>query len=728
MMNEKLMIEYTPILLINKMKNHSKLFLPCNLLDIFGIIDKKGILMTNRLIHETSPYLLQHAQNPVDWYPWGDEALQKARLEDKPIFLSIGYAACHWCHVMEEESFEDSITASYLNQHFVPIKVDREERPDLDNLYMSAVVSMTGQGGWPMSVFLTPDLKPFYGGTYFPPVPRYGMPSFLEVLQGIQHVWQTNRHNIDSVAQKVTEYLQETNQWKTFAEPQIQTDLLEQAAHALIQHYDRQNGGWGRAPKFPQPMVIEFLLHRHLRNQPQAMETARHALDVMQSGGLWDMVGGGFHRYSTDSRWLVPHFEKMLYDNALLAQTYLHAYLLTGDYSYRRTCERTLEFILREMTHPSGGFYSSLDADSEGEEGKYYLWTKAEILETISKLPEQEIFKSTFSLPEEGNFEGKIILQSVLPLKTLAYQFGLSIQDYLKHLDQPLEKLRILRENRVRPQTDDKVIVSWNALALRAFAEAGHFLQRPDFLQAAQRNAAFLLENLVAEDILYRTWRNEKSATPAFLEDYAGLTVALLTLYQFDGNSRWFSESQKILEWMITRFRDPNGGFFDTSSQSSNTIVLPKYPQDNPIPSGNALAAHAIMLYSAFEENSPYMDLALELLATLQQTAAEYPTAFAYWLQVQDYAAGPIQQIALVYPTSKNQPHLEWFDPEVTPYHPRRILVHSSLPLAENAPGVLEHKPALQGLPTAYICQNFACKQPLVDLEEYSRTISEGFA
>lgn len=388
--------------------------------------------MTNRLIHETSPYLLQHAENPVDWYPWGEEALQKARMEDKPIFLSIGYAACHWCHVMEEESFKDPSTASYLNQYFVPIKVDREERPDLDNLYMSAVVSMTGQGGWPMSVFLTPDLKPFYGGTYFPPVPRYGMPSFMEILQGIQRIWQTDRQNIDSVAQKIAEYLQETNQWNAFAEPQIQTDLLEEAARALIQYYDHQNGGWGRAPKFPQPMVIEFLLHRHLRNQPQAIETARHALDVMQRGGLWDMVGGGFHRYSTDSRWLVPHFEKMLYDNALLAQTYLHAYLLTGDYSYRYFCERTLEFILREMTHPTGGFYSSLDADSEGEEGKYYLWTKAEIMETIRNLPELDLFTSTFSLPEEGNFEGKIILQSVLPLKSLANQFGLSIQDYLK--------------------------------------------------------------------------------------------------------------------------------------------------------------------------------------------------------------------------------------------------------------------------------------------------------
>lgn len=298
----------------------------------------------------------------------------------------------------------------------------------------------------------------------------------------------------------------------------------------------------------------------------------------------------------------------------------------------------------------------------------------------------------------------------------------------LKHLEQPLGQLRILRANRARPQTDDKVIVSWNALALRTFAEAGHYLQRADFLQAAQKNADFLLENLIRGDILHRTWRNEKSGTPAFLEDYAGFIVALLTLYQFDGNPRWFSESQKIMEWMLTRFKDPNGGFFDSPPQSSNTLVLPKYPQDNPIPSGNALAAHAIMLYSAFEEGIPYIDSALELLATLQKTAAEYPTAFAYWLQVQDYAAGPIQQIALVYPPLKNQPHLEWFDPAITPYHPRRVLVHSPFPPLGNSPGILQHKPVLQGRPTAYICQNFTCKQPLVDLEEYSRTISEGFA
>ncbi len=684
--------------------------------------------MPNRLIHETSPYLLQHAHNPVDWYPWGEEALQKAKLENKPIFLSIGYAACHWCHVMEEESFKDPQTASFLNQHFISIKVDREERPDLDNLYMSAVVSMTGQGGWPMSIFLTPDLKPFYGGTYFPPIPRYGMPSFLEVLEGIQRIWQTERQNIDSVAEKISEYLHETNQWRTFAAPQINLDLLDQAAKNLIQYYDQQNGGWGRAPKFPQPMVIEFLLHRHLRNQPDSLEIARHALDVMQRGGLWDVVGGGFHRYSTDSRWLVPHFEKMLYDNALLAQAYLHAYLLTGDFTYRHTCERTLDFILREMTHPSGGFYSSLDADSDGEEGKFYLWSKTEILSAIRSLLEREIFMETYPLPDEGNFEGKIILQSRAPLNILASRHNMSTQAYLEKLDVPLQQLFRLRSERVRPRTDDKIIVSWNALALRAFAEAGHYLQRHDFLQAAQNNAAFLVDNLIKGDTLYRTWREGISRTPAFLEDYAGLAVALLTLYQLDGNPRWYAESQRLNNWMMARFQDPHGGFFDAAQQSSNTPVLPKYPQDNPIPSGNALAAHALMLLWAFEESDSHLDKAIELLATLQQTAAEYPTAFAYWLQVQDFAAGPIQQVALVYPSESDQPHLKWFNPAVTPYHPRRILAQTAYPLPENTPKIFEGKPVVQNQPTAYICQNFSCKQPLVDFEEYARTISEGFA
>ncbi len=685
--------------------------------------------MPNRLIHETSPYLLQHADNPVDWFPWGEEALQKSKLENKPIFLSIGYAACHWCHVMEEESFKDPTTASFLNQYFVSIKVDREERPDLDNLYMSAVVSMTGQGGWPMSVFLTPDLKPFYGGTYFPPVPRYGMPSFLEVLQGIQHIWQNERQNIDSVAEKISQHLQEINQWRTNPAPQIKLNLehLEQAAKTLIQYYDHQNGGWGRAPKFPQPMVIEFLLHRHLRNQSDSLEIARHALDVMQRGGLWDVVGGGFHRYSTDSRWLVPHFEKMLYDNALLAQAYLHAFLLTGDITYRHTCEKTLEFILREMTHHSGGFYSSLDADSEGEEGKYYLWSKSEILEAIHGLPGKEVFLATFQLPEDGNFEGNIILQSSANANELAAKFGLATEDYLKELDQLLERLRILRSKRIYPHTDDKVIVSWNALALRAFAEAGHYLQRPDFLQAAQNNAAFLLENQITDEILYRTWRNGCPKTPAFLEDYASLIVALLTLFQFDGNTQWYAASKKLTEWMLARFRDPNGGFFDSALQSSNTLVLPKYPQDNPIPSGNALAAHALILLGLFDDGNPHQDAALELLATLQQTAAEYPTAFAYWLQVQDFAAGPVQQIALIYPYESSQSSKQWLNPAITPYHPRRILVHAHWPLPENAPRILEGKILLQSNTTAYICQNFTCKQPLGDLEEYSRTISEGF-
>ncbi|GIV66560.1 MAG: thioredoxin domain-containing protein [Bellilinea sp.] len=683
--------------------------------------------MPNRLINETSPYLLQHAHNPVDWYPWGEEALQKAKLENKPIFLSIGYAACHWCHVMEEESFNNPHIANYLNQHFVPIKVDREERPDLDNLYMSAVVSMTGQGGWPMSVFLTPDLKPFYGGTYFPPVPRYGMPAFIEVLEGIQRIWQTDRQNIDSVSEKISEYLQETNQWHTVSSAQINPERLVQAANNLIQAYDHQYGGWGRAPKFPQPMVIEFLLHRHLRNHPEALAVAEHALSMMQRGGLFDVVGGGFHRYSTDSRWLVPHFEKMLYDNALLAQVYLHAYLLTGNFMYRYTCERTLDFILQEMTHLSGGFYSSLDADSEGEEGKYYLWSKKQILQAIQHLPEGEIFQNTFLLPDEGNFEGKIILQSRASLDILAEEMGVTVQEYLKMLDIPLKELYRIRGERIRPHTDDKIIVSWNALALRAFAEAGHYLQRDDYLRAAQNNANFILENLIKGDILYRTWRAGVVRTHAFLEDYAGLTVALLTLYQFDGNPHWYSEAKRLSEWTITRFQDTNGGFFDAARESSNTFILPKYPQDNPIPSGNALAAHALMLLWTLEETTAYEKAAMELLTTLQQTTVEYPTAFAYWLQVQDFAAGPIQQIVLVYPSDLSEPVLNWFNPAVTPYHPRRVLVHSPLPVIDNAPQILKDKILLRNQPTVYICQNFSCRQPLNDFEQYVRIVSEGF-
>lgn len=684
--------------------------------------------MANRLAGETSPYLLQHANNPVDWFPWGDEALQKAKHEDKPIFLSIGYAACHWCHVMEHESFTDETIAQFLNQYFISIKVDREERPDLDNLYMSAVVSMTGQGGWPMSVFLTPDLKPFYGGTYFPPVPRYGMPSFLEVLQGVRRAWLSERGQIESIGDKINQYLQDTNHWSTETSDSISLTTLEKAAADLIQHYDYQNGGWGRAPKFPQPMVIDFLIFHSYRGNSAALEIACKALDCMHKGGLFDVVGGGFHRYSTDSRWLVPHFEKMLYDNALLALAYLHAYLRTSNPKYRYTVENTLDFILRELRHPMGGFYSSLDADSEGEEGKFYLWDLSEIESILSNAPEWSVFSATYPLPSEGNFEGRIILRRQAEPEEIAASLHLPIVEYYRLLVSAHQQLLSARGSRTRPMTDDKVLLSWNALALRAFAEAGFYLDRADYLTVAQQNAEFLLTHLVKDGQVFRSWRAGQVNTTAFLEDYAGLIVALLSLYQLDGNLVWFQSAEMLVWEMQRNFQDPLGGFFDTPNNAANIPILPKYPQDNPIPSGNSLAAHALFLYAQLQENESATQNAQKMLAALQETTAEYPTAFAYWLQIIELAFGPNQQIALVYPLEHASEVAIWLDPSTTPYHPRRIIAKITPALFEHAPSIFRDRSPLNNRTTAYICQNFFCKQPVAELENYRRMISDGFA
>jgi uncharacterized protein YyaL (SSP411 family) len=500
----------------------------------------------NHLAHETSPYLLQHAENPVDWYPWGPQALDKARIEDRPIFLSIGYAACHWCHVMAHESFEDPATAAYMNAHFVNIKVDREERPDLDGIYMQAVVALTGQGGWPMSVFLTPDGVPFYGGTYFPPVRRYNMPSFIELLQAVAHAWENDRPGLLESGQQILDHIKEQVEGRPVGAqgPAPLQDTLAQADQSLAGSYDWTHGGWGGAPRFPQPMTIEYLLRRASRGDRQPLELALHALQAMAKGGMYDVVGGGFARYSTDNLWRTPHFEKMLYDNAQLARVYLHAWLVCREdggvrrvgaqglaplpgtpqqatrvgaryivpQQMRRVCEQTLDFVLREMTHPLGGFYSSLDADSEGVEGKFYVWTPQEIQAALGDAREADFVIAAYQVTEQGNFEGKNILQRALSDEQLAERFGLdatgwSVAEVPCRLEALHARLLAARSQRIRPATDDKILVSWNALMLATLAEAGRYLDRPDYLAAAQRNARFLLEYLYQDGRLMRSWR-----------------------------------------------------------------------------------------------------------------------------------------------------------------------------------------------------------------------------
>ncbi len=668
--------------------------------------------MPNHLINENSPYLLQHANNPVDWYPWGEEALTKAKSENKPIFLSIGYSACHWCHRMREESFEDLEVADFMNKNYVSIKVDREERPDLDAIYMQATVAMTGSGGWPMTVFLTSDLKPFYTGTYFPPVPRHNLPSFKELLSGIARTWQEERDEITKVGNRVAQHLQ-----LTMASPKSDSffnpEYLQVIADKIIKAYDWGYGGWGSAPKFPQPMTIEYLLRRATTDSPQReqiLKVSQHVLDAMSRGGMYDVVGGGFARYSVDNFWRTPHFEKMLYDNAQLALVYLHGYLVTGEAKYRQVCEETLDFILREMTHPDGGFYSSLDADSEGEEGKFYVWTHEEIQETLSS--GFEFFKAAYGITPQGNWEGKTILQRALDDSSLATHFKMDPETIPIKLADCHSKLLPVRNTRIRPGTDDKILVMWNALALAAFAEAGRYLKRKDYLDAAIRNAHFLMDNLYINDRLSRSWRDGQAKHSAYLEDYAGLIHALLVLYQSDPNPAWYATALKLGDEMVTHFADPNGGFFDTRDDHERLLIRPKDIQDNATPSGNALAAIALLKLAAYGDRNEWRSLAEDMLASVYDVILRYPTAFAQWLCAVDFAVGPTHEVVIIGDPSQSETK-ELLKALWKSYRPRQVTAISVYPPEPGSPALLNDRPLFNDQPTAYVCQGFVCLQPV---------------
>ena len=696
----------------------------------------------NRLSTVTSPYLLQHAHNPVDWYTWGEEALNKARAENKPIFLSIGYAACHWCHVMAHESFEDNEVAAFMNEHFVNIKVDREERPDLDGIYMQATMAMTGSGGWPMSVFLTPDLKPFYAGTYFPPVRRYNMPAFRDVLAGIARTWQEDRREVDRVGRQLSDHLQQALNTIVKTESTFTQEQLDTAAKSLVNSYDWGNGGWGGAPKFPQPMAIEFLLRRSfpypdrrgmsegqgesvdspLTPNPSPSErgelkVAIHALKAMARGGMYDVVGGGFSRYSVDQFWHVPHFEKMLYDNAQLARAYLHAWQITGDEFFKQIAIETLDFIQREMTHLDGGFYSSLDADSEGEEGKFYVWTLDKIREVLRE--DSEFFEAAYGITARGNWEGKTVLQRALDDVSLAARFKLDLETVSAKLAESHSKLLSARASRVRPGTDDKILTAWNGLMLAAMAEAARVLgdQQADRLQnnyhkLATRNAEFLLTALRPDGKLKRSWRDGKVTNEVFLEDYAALILGLLELYQTDFNNKWFSEAKVLADMMIALFSDPNGGFFDTAKDSENLLLRPKDLQDNATPSGNALACEALLKLAALTDNGNYRDLAERALGLTVDMAAQYPTAFARWLSAADFALSNVKQVAIVYEADESQAE-ELFLAIESEYRPNVIVAASAYPPSAEAPPLLMDRPLKNGKTTAYVCESFVCKNPV---------------
>jgi hypothetical protein len=671
--------------------------------------------MSNRLSQTTSPYLLQHANNPVDWYPWGEEALARARNEDKPIFLSIGYAACHWCHVMEHESFEDPTVAAFMNEHFINIKVDREERPDLDSIYMAATMALTGSGGWPMSVFLTPDLQPFYAGTYFPPTPRYNMPSLRDLLTGIASAWANEHAEVQRVAAQVTAHLQRQNQ-----HPQsgsiISQNLLEQAAKHLRDHYDWGFGGWGGAPKFPQPMTIDFLLRRDPENHAGAL----HALDAMARGGMYDVVGGGFARYSTDNLWRVPHFEKMLYDNAQLIRAYLHAWQITGKPGYRRTAEESLDFILRELTAPQGGFYSSLDADSEGEEGKFYTWQAAELEKILGE--EWDFFKAAYGVTAQGNWEGRTVLQRALDDASLAARNKLTEAGVAAKLANCHRKLLTARENRIRPGLDDKILTAWNGLALSAFAEAARVLNRVDYHSAATRNANFLLTELRPGGRLRRAWREAKASSEVFLEDYAALILGLLDLYETGFDLRWFRAAQELAEEMVAQFSDPAGGFFDTPASGETLLLRPKDTQDNATPSGNALAAEALLKLAAFTGNAETRSLAEQAFQLVAEPALRYPTAFARWLGAADFALAQVRQTVIV--GAKDAPEtMTMLQVLRETFQPNQVIAASDLPLPQGVPTLLHDRPMLDGKPTAYVCQGFVCKTPVTSAEALKKAL-----
>lgn len=677
--------------------------------------------MPNKLMDETSPYLLQHAHNPVDWYPWGPEALEKAQKEDKPIFLSIGYTACHWCHVMAHESFENPEIAAVLNQYFVNIKVDREERPDLDSIYMSAVVAMTGQGGWPMSVFLTPDGRPFFGGTYFPPHRRYGMPSFPEILSGIVSIWQEKRSEVTEAAQQLFHRLQENTGVSLVGKGDLDPESLEKATETLISSYDWKYGGWGPAPKFPMPMTIDFLLSQAARGNAKAMDVAVHALKAMHRGGMYDLVGGGFHRYSTDPLWLVPHFEKMLYDNAQLALAYLHAYKQTGSPRFRETCIETLQFMQAEMRHASGGLFSSLDADSEGEEGKFYTWEYREICDLIKTPEDIRLLELAFGISPQGNFEGKNILQRPWE-PDQENQVPRSYPQDAAHEERIQNLMKVLseaRRRRVRPVTDDKILVCWNALAIRAFAESGRYLGHAEFLATAQSAADFILNACLQDGILFRSWREGKAKVPAYLEDYAALILALLALYEANFDSRWYSTAVKLAEKMLLSFSDASGGFFDTQPDQETLIIRPKDLQDNATPSGNAMAVMALLKLAELSYRSDWREIAERALIAMQPAMQQYPRAFSFWLQALDFTLGPRQQVAIVWPASA--------DPSTDPlialvnsnYWSHRTVAGSRFPPPNSAPALLQDKTPLAGKTAAYVCRDFVCKKPVVEPGEF---------
>ncbi len=670
--------------------------------------------MPNRLIRETSPYLLQHAHNPVDWYPWGPEALQRAAHEDKPILISIGYSACHWCHVMERESFENEQIAALMNELFVCIKVDREERPDLDHIYMSAVQMLTGHGGWPLTMFLTPAGEPFFGGTYFPPVDRHGMPAFPRVLAGVAQAYREKRDEVrTSVEQLRTGLIR--NEQPPAPTAELAAGVVLTAAGALASHYDAEHGGLGGAPKFPNTMVFSLFLRAFAasgeeRFRVMAVETVRR----MAAGGIYDQLGGGFHRYSVDARWLVPHFEKMLYDNALLTRLALEVYQVTGgDTECRQIVEETLAYVAREMTHPEGGFYAAQDADSEGVEGKYFLWTRAEVMAALGE-DAGEIFCRFYDVSAEGNFEGANILHRTIDLTQLAKLCGRSVEDVAAIVADGRERLLRLRAERVPPARDEKILTSWNALMISAFAEAYKVLGRAEYRTAAERGLGFVLTRLVQDGRLLRTFTDGEAKLNAYLDDYAFLLNAVLDVYEATFDLALIDRARQLADTLLERYQDrEQGGFFFTSADHERLVHRPKPSFDGSIPSGNAAAAHGLLRLYHYAGDTRFLDAAERTLRCFSGAMQAQPFGFAHMLAAADLAERKPREVVIVARADDpaRRALLERLHRE---FLPNKVIVAVAPDDPARLP-VAEGKTQVDGQATVYVCHAYTCSAPVTD-------------
>ena len=673
---------------------------------------------TNRLIHETSPYLLQHAHNPVDWHPWGEEAFQKAKRENKPVLLSIGYSACHWCHVMERESFENEEIAALMNELFVNIKVDREERPDLDEIYMNAVQMMTGRGGWPMTMFLTPEGKPFYGGTYFPPEDRYNVPGFPKILQGVANAFYKQPQDIENSVSQILARLQSMSRSAESAGP-FDPDIIIRGAEQLAQAHDSEHGGFGRAPKFPNAGVYELFLRAfHQSKNPRFLDTITYTLTKMAQGGIYDHLGGGFHRYSVDEKWLVPHFEKMLYDNAQLVRVYAQVYQITGEPQFKRVVEETVDYLLREMLQPQGGFYSTQDADSEGEEGKFFVWTPQEVSRILGE-DAAEIFCRIYDVSEQGNFEDKNILHPILTLEQASKYFNRGVDEIAALLGEAKAKLFAEREKRIKPFRDEKVITAWNGLALSGLAEAIKISGNQEYRRAATRTVEFIFSKLFRDGHLLHTYRDGVAKILGYLDDYAFLAVGLLDLFEATLDRSLLAKTIELTDILISEFwDDDDGAFFYTGKSHEQLISRAKPAFDASIPSGNSMAAQLLLRLYHYTSREVYLKKAETILRSYHDAMAAQPFGLAHMLSALDFYLRKPKEIVIV--GEPDDPRTrEILEGVHSTYLPNSTLqlVRPDEKIDEIAP-LLKGKSQIGGQVTGYVCHNFTCSAPVTTWDD----------